>query len=154
LLIQKRPYYLLLFTALAFIFISLFVANNTNGVDIQFHDTYYILALTHFFWLLAIIALLVWTLYLLTNRILFSKVLTWTHVILTIFTLAFFASPLFFAGSLGKSATPHFYDYNSWHSLTTNSTFTNAIAIAILVLLSGQIIFIINVIAGLFKRQS
>lgn len=128
--------------------------NQSNPVDIHLHDTYFVIAHTHIFWMLAIMAFMVWLIYLLTNKLLYSKALTWTHVIITILTLVLFASTLFFGESYLNPTPKRYYDYSIGDSLDTNTTFTKTIAITIFVLLLGQVIFVINFIAGLFKRKT
>jgi len=113
----------------------------------------FVIAHIHIFWLLAILAVLVWALYLLTNKILYSKILTWTHVIITILTLILFASILFFRDNLVNPTPLRYFDYNSWNSFQTYTTFTKTISIVIFVLLIGQISFVINLVGGLFKHR-
>ncbi|MEO9022277.1 MAG: hypothetical protein ABI237_11260 [Ginsengibacter sp.] len=150
--IRKRPYNLLLLTGLILILTCFFFFNQNTTIDIHLHDTYFVIAHSHFFWLLAIPALMIWTIYLLTNKILYSKALTWVHVIITISTLVLLASTLFMGESLFNPAPKHYYDYSSWNSSVT--TPARIIADTIFILLSGQIIFIINFIAGIFKRKT
>jgi cytochrome c oxidase subunit 1 len=149
---KQKPYNLLLWTGLILVLTSFFILKQNNSVDIHLHDTYFVIAHTHVFWLLAMLALFVWTLYLLTNRILYSKALTWTHVIVTILTLLLFALTLFFGDSFMNPTPRRYYDYSIWNSFDNYTTFTKAIGITIFVLLLGQFIFVINLIAGLFKR--
>jgi cytochrome c oxidase subunit I len=141
-------------TAFIFILTSFCILKQSNSVDIHLHDTYFVIAYTHIFWLLAVLAFFVWTLYLLTNKILYSRALTWTHVIMTILTLLIFALTLFF-GDIFMNPTPRrYYDYSSWNSFDNYTTFTKAIGITIFVSLFGQFIFVINFIAGLFKPRT
>ena len=150
--IKQKPYHLFLWTGLVLVLTSFFVLKQNNSFDIHIHDTYFVIANTHLFWFLAILALFVWTLYLLTNKILYSKVLTWTHVIITILTLLLFALTLFFGDSFMNPTPRRYYDYSTWNSFDNYTTFTKAIGITIFVLLLGQFIFVINFIVGLFKR--
>jgi cytochrome c oxidase subunit 1 len=152
LVMKQKPYNLLLWTGLVFVLTSFFILRQNNSVDIHLHDTYFVIAHTHIFWLLAILALFVWTLYLLTNKILYSKALTWAHVIITILTLLLFALTLFFGDSFMNPTPRRYYDYTNWNSFDNYTTFTKAIGISIFVLLFGQFIFVINLILGLFKR--
>jgi cytochrome c oxidase subunit I len=150
---KQKPYNLLLLTGLIFVLASFFVLNQNNSVDIHLHDTYFVIAHAHIFWLLAILALLVWTLYLAANKFLFSKALTWAHVIVTILTLILFALTLYVGDSLSNLKPRRYYDYSSWNSFGAYGKYTKAIGITLSILISGQIIFLINFIAGLFKRR-
>jgi heme/copper-type cytochrome/quinol oxidase subunit 1 len=133
---------------------SFFKLSRNSIIDLHFHDTYFVIAHTHIFWLLATLDLFVWVLYLLTNKILYSKVLTWTHVIITILTLAIFAIILFLSNNILNSKPIRYYDHSNWNSSEMYSTLMKTIAIIILILLFGQIIFVVNLIAGLFRRKT
>jgi cytochrome c oxidase subunit 1 len=151
--IKQRPYNLLLLTGLLLVLTSFFKLSQNSTIDLHFHDTYFVIAHTHIFWLLAALALFMWTLYLLTNKILYSKALTWTHVIITILTLFIFALTVFFGDNILNPKPFRYYDYSNWNSSEMYSTLIKTIAIIILILLFGQILFIVNLIAGLFKRK-
>jgi heme/copper-type cytochrome/quinol oxidase subunit 1 len=151
---KQKPYNLLLWTALFLVLTSFFILKQNNSVDIHLHDTYFVIAHTHVFWLLAIVALIVWILYLLTNKILYSKALTWTHIIITMLTLLLFALNLFFDNGFINPVPRRYYDYSNWNSFNNYTTLTKAIGISIFVLLLGQFIFVINFIMGLFKRKA
>jgi heme/copper-type cytochrome/quinol oxidase subunit 1 len=151
---KQKPYSLLLWTGLFLVLTSFFILKQNNSVDIHLHDTYFVIAHTHVFWLLAIVALIVWILYLLTNKILYSKALTWTHIIITMLTLLLFALNLFFDNCFINPVPRRYYDYSNWNSFNNYTTLTKAIGISIFVLLLGQFIFVINFIMGLFKRKA
>jgi len=152
--IKQKPYHLLLLTGLVFVLASFFILKQNNSVDIHLHDTYFVIGHTHILWFLAILALFVWTLYLFTNKILYSKALSWTHIIITILTLLFFALTLFYGDSFMNPTPRRYYEFSNWNSLDNYNTFTKAISLTSFGLLFGQLIFIINFIAGLFKRRT
>ena len=149
---KQKPYNLLLWTGLVLLLTSFLVLKQNNSVDIHLHDTYFIIAPTHVFWLLAFLALFVWTLYLLTSKILYSKAFTWTHVIITILTLLLLVLTLFFGDNFMNTTPRRYYDYSSWNSFDNYTTFAKAMGISLFVLLFGQFVFIINLIVGVFRR--
>jgi cytochrome c oxidase subunit 1 len=129
---------------------SLFASNQL--VDFHLNDTYFLIEVTHVFWFLAAFALFFWMIYFLTSKILFSKILTRTHIIITILTFIVFIVTLYFGDNSFNSAPRRYYDYNSWNSFYKYSNYNKAIVITIGVLLMGQIIFLINFAGGIFKN--
>jgi len=151
---KQRPHHLLLLTAVTFVLISFFVLNQNHVIDIHFHDTFFVIAPTYVFWLLAVLALFIWAPYLVTEKIMFSKVLTWTHVTITMLTLILFAMTLYFGENVSSLQPRHYYDYSTSNSFNGDDKYTKPIGILISILLYGQIIFAINFIAGLSKRKT
>jgi len=114
---KKRPYNLLLLTALCILVASFFALDQT--FDIHLHDTYFIIAIAHLFWATGILLIILWILYILTRHFLFSKVWIWIHIILTVATSVFlvglsFYSNDYYKGLAGKPR--HYYEYGNWDS--------------------------------------
>ena len=150
--IKTRPYNLLVWTALIFSFIGLLIAKKENIIDIHLHDTYFVIAENHVFYIMTFLSLLVWTLYFLTKRILYSNVLTWTHVIITILTLSLLAQILYFGHSLPDQPR-HYNDFSDGNFYNPFDTpMQKGIGISLSVLILGQIIFIFNLFVGLYKH--
>ena len=152
--IKLRAHSLILLTGLILVFMSFFAVDKQSTVDIHLHDTYFIIAHIHLFRLLSIIAVIIWILCLLINRFLFSKLLVWTHVIITIVTLLTVAFSLYYIDNILEAGPRRYYDLSSFTSLNTYNKLSAAVPIAITVLLLGQIIFILNIILGLLKRTN
>ena len=152
--IKARPYNLLLLTGLVLVLSSFLFHNQFKAIDFHLHDTYYVITHPPIFWLLAIFALLVWAIYLATNKILYSKALTWAHVTITILAIGLFLATLFFGESLLNLTPRRYYDFSNWNSLNTYTTFTKTVLITIFIFLLGQILFVVNFIVGLFKRKT
>jgi heme/copper-type cytochrome/quinol oxidase subunit 1 len=131
---------------------SVLALNSTSVIDLHLHDAYFVIAHAHIFGLLALLTMLMWTLYLLTNKILYSKSLMWTHIIITILTIATFTSIVIWGDKVLNPKPSRYIDYASWDSLKMYSVLNNTIVTAILVLIFGQLLFVINFIGGLFKR--
>jgi hypothetical protein len=71
--LKTRPYNLLFIEAITLLVASFFTLNET--LDIHLHDTYYIIPTTYAGWAIVLFLLILWLIYLFTNRWLFSKTL-------------------------------------------------------------------------------
>jgi cytochrome c oxidase subunit I len=151
-LIKQRPHNLLAWTGL-FFFLFSFLVRTDSTIDIHFHDTYFVMAQSHLFWLLAALSMFVWLVYLLTNRFLLSKVFTWTHVIITIFTLVLFASTFYTGDSFISLKPKRYNDFSNWNSFSAFNPYLKIVGTIIAILLLGQLIFFANFIAGIFKHR-
>jgi heme/copper-type cytochrome/quinol oxidase subunit 1 len=151
--LKRHPHHLLLLAAGIVLIASFFAFDKT--VDIHLHDTYFVIAMTYSFWLLIIMLLLLWTFYRLAKRFLFSKVLTWLSLLLTVSSSLFLVAVSFYSDSYynGLAGTPRrYYDYGSWNSFTIRDNLTKAVVVFVLLLFIGLVIFIANFVIGLLKR--
>ncbi|MEO6330832.1 MAG: hypothetical protein ABIO55_17990 [Ginsengibacter sp.] len=150
---KERPYNLLLLTAVLILIASFFAFDKT--LDIHLHDTYFIITMAHSFWIIIILLLIFWTLYLLTKRFLFSKILTWLNVILIVATSVFLVTISFYSNNYynGLAGMPRrYYDYRSWNNFGFYDNLTKGVLVTILLLVLGLSIFIVNLIMGLFIK--
>ncbi len=150
--IIKKPYNSLALIGISFYVLSYFAFSN-QVLDIHLHDTYFVIAYTHICWVLSIVALIIWLLYLITNKMLYSKKLVWIHVIITITTFILLTFLLFSSNEAGLLKPRHYYDLSNWESFTLFNKYAKTISLIMSVLLCGQIIFIINFIAGLMAKK-
>ncbi len=146
--LSSRPYNLLVIAAIALSIISFFISEDI--IDVHLHDTYYVIPLKFIFWTIAAILLMSWIIYRLTDRILFSKLLSWMHVIFTIVSLTFIVFPWW-----NRSPAPRrLYDFNSIEAPLHAVDKTNAIiTLCAAILLFAQVIFIINIVFGIIKNR-
>ncbi|HEU4471694.1 MAG TPA: hypothetical protein VFR58_11455 [Flavisolibacter sp.] len=150
--IKSRPYQLFLLSGLSFLLFSILALNREGSIDIHVHDTYYIVAHTHVLWILASLSVLLWIIYILTNRFLFSKFITWLHVAVTISALILLSWISVFGYQL--NGAPKYMDYSSPWSWKAHSGYSKAVIIIIAVLLTGQILYIVNLLGGIVKRKA
>ena len=151
----SKPYNL--FLPAATLFFILYIFNTTSHFYIHLRDTYYVISSKHFILLPAIIMLLFWLLYVLTSKILFSKVLSLLHIIITTVTLGllFIASFLKMHADTGLAGMPrYYYDYGKWNGLLNVDWFSIMMVICFISLIISQLAFVINFSAGLFKKYS
>lgn len=149
--LKQSPYHLLLLTGLVLVVTS-FLINQSRTIDIHVHDTYYVIAQGHVFIFLAFIVWVLWALYLVTRKILYSKSLTWVHVIITLVTLLFLLFLLNFGGDILNPRPRRYLDYSNWTTFNRYEQNTRWIAYIMIALLFGQITFVVNLIVGIVKR--
>ncbi len=153
--LKQRPYNLLLLTA-----ILLFIGGQfslSTPIDFHLHDTYFVFPLTYIIWFPTIILFIFWLLYLATKRFLFSQGLMWTHIILTVIT-SIFILILPYLGTYsygGLGGMPRrYYDYGEFNIFKIFSNWTNIVVSAFFVLITGQLIYFINLFTGLYKHAA
>jgi heme/copper-type cytochrome/quinol oxidase subunit 1 len=128
-----------------------FTLTQDRTIDIHLHDTYYVIAQGHVFIFLAFIVWFLWFLYLLTRKVLYSKTLTWIHVVTTLLTLLFLLSLLNFGGDIFNLSSRRYLDASNWTTFNRYEQGMRRIAYTLIVLLLGQIVFVVNLIVGIIK---
>lgn len=145
-----KPYNSFLVIAVLVLAVS-FVTDKHKSIDLHFHDTYIVLNYWHFLFLLTTLSVLIWLLYLPARNFLFSRALTWMHVILTFAAMASLIFILFFNASFANPKPTQFIDFNSRSH--DNDHLLNLIAYSLVALIVGQCIFIANVVVGMIRRR-
>ena len=145
-----KPYDLLLFTAILLWIGSWLPSDRT--LDIHLHDTYYVIAEKHLLWALSVVLLVLWVLYKLLAQVLYSKVLTWLHVLLTVPAFLLIAASVFFQPEARAG-------YSDWSSFDSFQRYNNIISLIIMVCILCQPVVILNVTLGVIgwlrkKRDS
>ena len=137
-----KAYYLLLISSLILFMLGFLVGRET--VDINLHDTYYVLTRNHLFWLISILLVLFFLIYLLFDKAkinfghLFSKV----HIFGTLISVLGLLFP--YSLIFSKAKFP-LYDYSLYINLS--------MTISILVFLMFQILFIIVIFVSIIKKM-
>lgn len=151
--IKRNPYNLLFFLAiLLFLFGFL---NFRSVIDIHLHDTFYVITVKHLLRALAVLFLLLWLLYFITKKYLYSKLLTWIHVIVTIVTCIFILSiPFLLIDPYGELAgmPRRYYDVGQSNGYQFEGELSRTVLVCAYILAGGQIIYWLNLIWGLFKH--
>lgn len=145
---RNNPHNLLLITGIFLLSLSFLTKNENNAIDVHLHDTYFVINLTYFYWFLAIVASVMWALYIPVKKYLYSSNLTQIHVIVSATIIFFMALTLTYNP---RDLRPRRYiDYSSWHKWYDFSAHDQLLIIA---LLATQVLFFANIAGGLFKRK-
>ncbi|MBN8788357.1 MAG: hypothetical protein J0I84_14800 [Terrimonas sp.] len=143
-LLTRKPYHLLLVLAVLLAVVSLAGANNSKTVDVHLRDTYYVLDIVFIMRAITMLLLLLWLLYIFTFESLFSVGLAWMHICLTL-TLS-----LTISGLLLWKANNYVVSVDIMHINVRRTTLVVQIFIALMLL--TQLIYFINLLAGILKR--
>jgi heme/copper-type cytochrome/quinol oxidase subunit 1 len=146
--LKGRPYHLLFIAAILVLIASFFTMNET--MDIHLHDTYYVISAAWTYWAIVVLLLVLWLIYVFTNRFLLSKPLTWIHVVLTI-VLALLLTVFVFNPDRGSAGMAR--DYTDWSAFDEFERYNRMITYALLLLPLGLLLYIINLVGGLIKRS-
>ena len=142
----SKPYHLLGLSSLL-VFLSSFFSKNSNTLDLYIHDTVFILPTAYLLKVLSAVLLSLWLIYNFAGNILFSKAITWAHVLATIL-FTFCIAGLHFGlqnnGEIDPNNIKNFQQIRDTNFLT---------GIIILLFLIGQILFIFNIVGGLVKSK-
>lgn len=137
-----KAYYLLLISSLILLMSGFLVGTET--LDINFHDTYYVITRNHLYWLISILLVLFFLIYLLFDKAkikighIFSKV----HIFGTLISVLGLLFP--YSLIFSKAKFPLF-DYSLYINLS--------MTISILVFLMFQILFIIVIFVSIIKKM-
>ncbi|MEO8769891.1 MAG: hypothetical protein ABI402_07395 [Ferruginibacter sp.] len=148
--IKNKPYTTLLILACIFLLLSFFMTR--QSLDIHLHDTYFIIGFKHIFWFFTLLTLVIWIMYKITNHFLFSKILTWIHIIITILALLTVVLDMLSGSNLLKPSARHYYDISNATSFKWDFKYNALFFSGIFALLFAQLFYIINFIGGLLKR--
>jgi heme/copper-type cytochrome/quinol oxidase subunit 1 len=138
-----KPYHLLLIAALSLL-ISAFLSRKAT-IDLQFHDTYFVIDHVQFYLLLSVPVFILWGIYMFTRNILLSRPLTWIHVALSLLTIAvFICLPLF-------SYPARYVNVSPWRSFNEFHRVNEIVAGAAIVFTLAQLTLIFNIVGGLVR---
>jgi heme/copper-type cytochrome/quinol oxidase subunit 1 len=150
---SKTPHHLFLLTAILIYIAGLFSGSIT--LDLHLHDTYLVITLKSLTSFLAISLLVGWLIYVFTIKHLYSKKLSWLHILLTILAVLFFFALPFIADYYEAiEQTPRRYDDLSklYDAPLPQLPFTvKLILSAVIILILVQLIYIINLTKGIYR---
>ncbi|HEX5024039.1 MAG TPA: hypothetical protein VFV68_02155 [Agriterribacter sp.] len=142
----SKPYHALALAALLLILLSL--VQGVQRLDMPLPDAAYVLSYADTLRAMALLLLLFWILYMVTIRILFSSMLVWIHISITLILPAIIVFLFFrFAAQPVPEAAVEM-------QLKRNNPVQIIIPALILALLLTQLSYIVNLILGLMRRMS
>lgn len=152
--INQKPFNLLLLTAILSFLAGLSQINVL--IDIHLHDTFFVLPLAYFIWSFSLILIILWLLYRATEKMLFSKKLSFVHIISTIVCCLFILIlPYIINPYKGLAGMPRIYSENG-QTKTYNflGDISNNSVILISILVFVQLFFLLNFFIGLYRRTN
>ncbi len=145
----NQPYFLFLLTGLVLIIATFFKFE--QSLDFHLHDTYFVVSINYFFGGLAGLFFIAWAIYKLTDKFLWTKKLTWTHVLTTILVLLILTTIGFWHD---KILPPIKRDSISYQDIIDDKKREGIIAYPIMIIfVLGQVAYLVNLIVGLTKRR-
>lgn len=147
--IREKPYNLFLLTS-AFVGVVTFILIfSDKSVDIQYHDTYFVIAQCHYNFIFSVLFLLFWLMYKALYRILYSLALTRTHVFVTLICfILYFSLDIHLSYNTFQARSYTIDTIQAFKYFNYLNTFYNAF---IIILLLTQIIFVLNLLFGISK---
>jgi len=137
--INERPYVLLLFTAIILFFTRAFAPL----AKIEYTDiTLFSIPVAKIGWIIPFLLTTIWLIYLLTRRFLYSRIISWIHVLITVTTIILIVV-LFFIG----------INPNQPGSVDRQELIGNVSRIVFIIFVCGQSLYIFNFLLGLFTKD-
>ena len=137
---RTQPYHFFLLLIIVFGCLAIFSGDRT--IDIHLHDTYYVIAFTHFYLASAIILATIWLLSVAFRKIFLSAFLSWVHVIAII---AFFAYVFYYLWQQHNSPRSYI-DVSAWQRDALIQR------IAVFSFLTGLLALLINMVGGVVTK--
>ena len=148
--IKEKPFLLLLF--FASLFMVCFFIPTEKTIDIQLHDSYWVFRENDIFVVGCILFYFLFGLYLLFQKILFSRKLIWMHILATIsFTMVLFFS-IKTINYFTQPIPRRYHSYYEIESFAKYAWINNVVSFCAITLFFSQFLFIINFIVGLIKK--
>jgi hypothetical protein len=142
----SKPYHVFALAAVLLIMLSFIPANHPMDLPIQ--GASYMLSYADTLRAIAMLLLLLWILYMITVRFLFSVVLIWAHILITLLLLVLIV--FFFFRYSGQNASNEIIEL----SFQTGHNTQMLVPVLIMLLLVTQLRYIINLFLGVVKRMN
>ncbi|WP_345209793.1 hypothetical protein [Mucilaginibacter gynuensis] len=148
--IKNRPYNLLALVALILL-VSSFLPLK-DSFDVNLHDAYFIISTTSFCYTLAVVLLLIWTIYFIVNQRTLSNKLTWAHTTSTLLPVIAFLILLCLKTMLPDTPVDRSFSLEESAQLfSVMDLITKTALITLIIFGIGQVIGVVNILGGLIK---
>jgi hypothetical protein len=141
--LYKKPYDLLSLLALIIV-AAAFIFKKT--IIVHFHDTYFVISYSMYALPVGLLLSLIWLLCHWTKSVVWSKALTWIHVV---FTSLLAAVMILFPSS-------HTFFELSWNSFRFYNKFSRinyTLSVSLVSLVAIQLLYLVNLIVGLIRLK-
>jgi len=145
--IRERPYELLGLFALIFLLLSLIPSK--VSLDINMHDSYFVIESNYFYGISTIYFLFIWMLYVVSTKIIWLRWMIWLHVVCTITVTLIFLLMIYFPGTL-YGVSGRYYAFSDFQQKDV-LIWIKFIPYVVFIFLVGQMIFLLNLMGGLVK---
>ena len=142
--LKQQPYNLLLIVSIVLVVSTFFHFN--SKIDYHLHDTYYIFPIKILIWIIVSFFSLLWLLYRLIEKIIYSKTLVWVHIIVTILCFILIALLSF----ITDNYQPSTYSYTDFDDFIFTGPY-KVISFISIVLIVFQFVFIINLLLSIYE---
>jgi hypothetical protein len=143
----SRPFNLLLLAATLLFVASIFIRDET--ANLHYNDAYYVLSLKMICLCSVVFLGFFWFLYRATNNFLYSRILTWLHVVITVAAIILFLTAL---QSNNVNRPTRYIDIVGVD--TIDHRYVTSIIILIVAFIIAQFIYMLNILFGLSSKSS
>lgn len=147
--IQKKPYFI--FIALIVIFLTVGFFNPKKDLDINIHDTYFVISYLYFAVLLSVIYTFLAIIYFVVLKLKFTLI-SWMTVLHVLVSVGGLVLIWIFSQFIRKTASGNFESMLS--DIYFNNKMTLGIVISIFSIVAMQVVFVVNVVQAFVKGRS
>ena len=142
--LHATPYHLFAAAAILLLLVSFFVSQQT--LDMHLLDTYYVFDQPSLFRALSFALFLLWLLYVVNRRIIYSEKFTRAHVVATLLSLSLVLGSTLWTNKLRKDRT-----YLTQEGMAEYYRWEQVLGFFIIIMVAVQAVFLLNLVIGLVK---
>jgi len=132
------------------LFLISFIPSTRGALDINMHDTYFVIADVSLCSVFSGFLLFLWAINMLVRRIIYSLTLSWFYVVFTLIPIALFLIlPLMHRSFEGPPRK--YYAFDEFEKMKSAYNINTTYACTFVALVIGQLLLMINILIGLGK---